>query len=270
MEVKRLRTPKLILIVFIYFVVTSAASLLLGLLQPALGIPDEVIEVTQFGPTLGVLAILLFFRHEHGIRVSIGLDFQMFVLRRILYVVVLVIAVFALAVLYYRMNGINIDFTSPAGLSHSFWLIVVFQFIGAAGEEFGWRCFLQPTLQGKIGVLPASILVGVLWGVWHVGVFAEGWAYALLFILSAVSISVILGQLLKQARKNNLVIATVFHALTNLGLLLFFDEENGDIVAMGTIAWVFFIVAVVVVIIQSLWNASQKTSHLKLPGDKNL
>lgn len=38
---------------------------------------------------------------------------------------------------------------------------------GSIGEEFGWRGFAQPRLQKRLGALKASLLVGLVWGTFH-------------------------------------------------------------------------------------------------------
>ena len=38
---------------------------------------------------------------------------------------------------------------------------------GTFGEEFGWRGFAQPRLQKLCGALQASILIGLVWGTFH-------------------------------------------------------------------------------------------------------
>ncbi len=35
------------------------------------------------------------------------------------------------------------------------------------GEEYGWRAFLQPLLQKRFGAKRGVVLLGVLWGFWH-------------------------------------------------------------------------------------------------------
>ena len=35
------------------------------------------------------------------------------------------------------------------------------------GEEYGWRYFLQPRLQNRFGMRGGVLLLGVLWGLWH-------------------------------------------------------------------------------------------------------
>ncbi len=39
------------------------------------------------------------------------------------------------------------------------------------GEEYGWRGFLQSRLQNKFGKRIGVLLVGVIWGLWHVNVW---------------------------------------------------------------------------------------------------
>lgn len=35
------------------------------------------------------------------------------------------------------------------------------------GEEYGWRYFLQTAMQERIGKRKGVIVVGLLWGIWH-------------------------------------------------------------------------------------------------------
>ncbi|MFS0702955.1 CPBP family intramembrane glutamic endopeptidase [Cellulomonas sp. 179-A 9B4 NHS] len=42
-------------------------------------------------------------------------------------------------------------------------------------EEPGWRDFALPRVQRRIGGLGAALVVGVLWGVWHLPLFLTSW-----------------------------------------------------------------------------------------------
>jgi membrane protease YdiL (CAAX protease family) len=42
---------------------------------------------------------------------------------------------------------------------------------GPIAEEFGWRGFALPRLQSSIGAAWAAIVIGIIWGVWHLPFF---------------------------------------------------------------------------------------------------
>lgn len=42
-----------------------------------------------------------------------------------------------------------------------------FAFLPFLGEEYGWRYFLQPILQKKYGMIQGVLILGFLWGIWH-------------------------------------------------------------------------------------------------------
>lgn len=45
--------------------------------------------------------------------------------------------------------------------------LLCFQFVPFLGEEYGWRFYLQPIMQKKFGTVKGVILLGILWGIWH-------------------------------------------------------------------------------------------------------
>ncbi|MEV5874330.1 CPBP family intramembrane glutamic endopeptidase [Streptomyces sp. NPDC052101] len=208
----------------VYLTVAFLAAGALGALQPATGIPTEVVQLTQFGPALAVAVAALLW--PVGTRALVRGPRA-----RPTPAWPLLAAPFPIILLsagpYALLTGAP-HATDPRTLHHSFLLIALAQLVGACGEEIGWRCFLQPLLRTRFGPLTASVTVGAVWGLWHVQVLTEAPAYAAGFLLATIAMSVVLGLALEETGGlARLLLAGAFHALVNLGMLLFMDEETG-------------------------------------------
>ncbi|WP_370416134.1 lysostaphin resistance A-like protein [Streptomyces fradiae] len=210
----------------VFLAVAFVAAGLLGAVQPATGVPAEVVQLTQFGPAAGVLAVALLWPGRIRDRLAGTLPARGGRARGLGLLLTAPLIIGLAAGAYALWTG-GPGFTDPRSLAHPFALVVAAQLVGACGEEIGWRCFLQPLLGARFGPWVASVLVGAVWGVWHVGVFAETPAYAAGFLVATVAMSVVLGLGLERIRANRLLLAGGFHTLVNLGMLLFMDEESG-------------------------------------------
>ncbi|MEU9112463.1 CPBP family intramembrane glutamic endopeptidase [Streptomyces sp. NPDC048483] len=210
----------------LFLAVAFLAAGALGALQPATRIPGEVIQLTQFGPALGVGAAALLWPGRVRELLAGPVPGRSGQGMLLLVTAPLIIALSAGA--YAALTG---D-ARPTRPGAPFVVIAVAQLIGACGEEIGWRCFLQPLVRTRFGPLAASVAVGAAWGVWHVQVFAQHPVYAGAFVMAAVSMSVVMGCALDGVRASRLPLAAGFHALINLGMLLFMDEESGAVLPM--------------------------------------
>ncbi len=67
--------------------------------------------------------------------------------------------------------------TAPQFPALQRWPLVLINFVavlllgGPLGEEFGWRGFALPLLQQRLSVGWASLVLGSVWGVWHLPLF---------------------------------------------------------------------------------------------------
>lgn len=105
--------------------------------------------------------------------------------------------------------------------------------IGGGQEEFGWRGYAQEPLQKRLGVIPASLLIGVVWGIWHLPLWimpGDGHStYPFIaFLIMTTSISVIYGWLYKVSDQK-LSAVIIFHAMSNTAapLLPFLHMQEG-------------------------------------------
>ncbi len=95
---------------------------------------------------------------------------------------------------------------------------------GAMGEELGWRGFLLARLQLRFNALSSSLIVGVIWVLWHLPLwFLPGYGWEMVpywaFILSAISASILFTWVLKNTG-GSLVMASIIHLMMNFGMSL--------------------------------------------------
>ncbi|MBN1196806.1 MAG: CPBP family intramembrane metalloprotease [Candidatus Aminicenantes bacterium] len=82
-------------------------------------------------------------------------------------------------------------------------------------EEFGWRGFALPLMQRRMAPIWAALLLGVIWGIWHMPAFLlsgtqqSAWSF-LPFFSGTVTISVIMTALFNASR-GSILLAAFFH-----------------------------------------------------------
>src|SRR5215204_3923135 len=181
---------------------------------------------TMLTPMIAALFMRLFVSKER-VKGSLGL------LRSpIYYLAALVIpAVFVTAVVLITTQAVVIPGGAPLGefrwseasgfvylmLMLSALPITLFTF----GEEYGWRGYLLPRLL-PLGEIKASLLVGVIWGVWHLPLLLAGlnypgvniWLAIIVFTFVTVALSFTYTWFFV-ASSGSVLVAAVYHASTN-------------------------------------------------------
>jgi len=134
------------------------------------------IIIGGFGPFLSAVIVTLIADGRDGFRkwrkqvfkVRVGAKF---------YILVFLFPIIYAALsysLYLLMGGTPADFSNvPPWYLYPLSLVFVF-FLGGGQEEPGWRGFALPRLLSKYSPFISSIIVGVIWAVWHIPLFFVG------------------------------------------------------------------------------------------------
>jgi membrane protease YdiL (CAAX protease family) len=138
-------------------------------------------------------------------------------------------------------------------------------FIGPI-EEFGWRGVALPLLQRRFAPFWASLILGGIWGVWHVPAFLlsgtpqSAWSFGPFFI-GVVALSVILTPMFNAAR-GSLLIAVLYHFQMNNPLWP--DAQPWDTL-------MFAIAAVIVVLLnrRQMFQRGDGMTDVLMPKDNH-
>ncbi len=229
---------EIIIKITVFMVLTLAFSIILALLQELLAIDYRYLTLPQWGPGIAALILSVTLYKKALFQ---GNDLKQLPLIRLLLCVVLPIGLMGLSFLISQMfdliseNSIQIEFSI-------LYLVIPGSLFGALGEALGWRKFLQSSLNKVFYHVQSSIIVGVLWGLWHIGNYSNGPIYMGLFLIFTISASLMLSLLIRQYHYN-VLIATLFHLSINMGFYIFFRAYLSDISMMFVNALIWVIAA---------------------------
>jgi membrane protease YdiL (CAAX protease family) len=188
----------------IFFLMTFIFTWLLWFLIFALHLSSGVgyipFLVGAAGPSLMAFAISAIIGGKQGI-VDLGRRIFLWRVGFAWYLFALLfpaLIAFAAIGLHLLLGGASPSF---ALLSKEWYLIPIALIIGTIiggplEEEFGWRGFAIVHLQKRYNALVASLIVGILWGIWHLPTFLIPWSSQhnlplVLFLLHDIALSVI-------------------------------------------------------------------------------
>ena len=127
----------------------------------------------------------------------------------------------------YKQNNIP----DPA-YNFVFYFILILP-LSALWEEIGWRGFLLPALQKKYTPLKASLLIGFVWGLWHLPVYLainpygdKTIVYFLFMFIGCFALSII-ETWLYNSTKGSLLICILFHNAINTSAAYFYGNLPG-------------------------------------------
>ncbi len=108
-----------------------------------------------------------------------------------------------------------------AGIGH--WMLFPAMLLGGVLlgglEEIGWRGYLLPRLQSRIGPIAASVVIGLVWSLWHAPLFlltstSQASMSPTWFTLHAVALSLVLTWIYNGSG-GSVLLAVLFHGVVN-------------------------------------------------------
>ncbi len=141
--------------------------------------------------------------------------------------------------------------SDPFSIIFYFFMVLLFQ--GPLQEEFGWRGYALDRLQARFNALNSSIILGVIWGLWHIPYFWIGeeaiYTYTILpFILSTILITILITWLYNNTG-GSLLVALILHTMFNYSAQIFpvLETQQG-----GFFYLILFIATVIAVV--AIWG----------------
>jgi membrane protease YdiL (CAAX protease family) len=139
------------------------------------------------------------------------------------------------------------------------WLIVAINFVlvlligGPLGEEFGWRGFALQSLEARFSPLWASLILGIIWTVWHLPLFfiSDSAQHSLpfgMYALLTIPLTLLITWVYHSSG-DSLLLVMLFHSAVNTwsGPLMISPEAAGSIRPLVLVVILTWIVALLVV-----------------------
>jgi uncharacterized protein len=192
------------------------------LLNHALPVEPFQILGALAGPTLAAVVVIAMTAGKAGL----GTFFKRYVQWRaglIWWLIVLFGALLALTIVAALFVGPSVisEFINNIGLILPTYLIalVVGVILGPLWEEPGWRGFALPRLQAQFGPLVGTLILGVLWALWHIPGYLGGWMGAGLpvLIVSSVAFSMIMTWVYNNTR-GSILLMILLHSSSNAAI----------------------------------------------------
>ena len=213
-----------------------------------------IIILGGFGPFLSAIIVTLIADGRDGFRewrkrifkFRIGAKFYILVL---LYPIIYVALSYGL---YLLMGGTPGDFASvPPWYLYPLTLVFVF-FLGGGQEEPGWRGFALPRLLSKYSPFIASIIIGVIWAVWHIPLFfVAGSSQAGLpfewYLPNVIGMAIVF-TLLYLKTSGSVLPAMVLHAGIN-SAFTWFPTESGILPSYAYVTIVGWILVILLIMV---------------------
>ena len=211
---------------FIGFLASTMILIIAAFVSVAFPSPEWMILGQYPILILSIVCLILLLIEKKEIRAAYGLKFSgkkgakswFYVL---LFLVLYIVRLLITCLVEGQMDMFVNIFTNPMIYIGMFSLVIVFflSFTAFFGEEYGWRFFLQPLLQKRFGLKGGVLILGILWGLWHlpINIFfysPDTWMISVILqIVTCISLAIFFGY--GYMKTENIWVPVIMHFINN-------------------------------------------------------
>ncbi|HSM72251.1 MAG TPA: type II CAAX endopeptidase family protein [Anaerolineales bacterium] len=244
-------------------------------------LPSATMQLGVLNTTLAVIVLVVVEGRKGGLRelLSRFLIWRVGIQWWVCALLFVIIPSVAALYLFNLLGGPRVDWSGLPPLYTVVPTFVSLTIVAGIGEEIGWRGFLLPRLQTRHNALVSSLIVGVIWAIWHIPMFfikgntQYDWASqagllpAILgFSVFAIAYSIQFTWVFNNTRGSLLLAAVMHGALNTWGGYI--DVYRGHFGGILTFFLVSAPVSIIIVLLAGATNLSRtyKRNMLELEG----
>lgn len=144
------------------------------------------------------------------------------------------------------------------------------------GEEIGWRGFALPSMLTRFGALKASLLLGLIWGLWHmpsdyIAYSSYGWLFIPMFLLlgpvAMTAHSIIMTFIFTKTNGSVLLMVLYHYTITMSGILspsFAYNGQADDVLKTLISVTVIAVGALAIVLLSKTFRQDASFIHRKI------
>jgi len=236
-------------------------------------LPLPLLVVMGYMPTLAAILVAGWTKGREGIQVLLrkllivraGLRWYLFAIFGMAGVYALSIGLYNLLHLDAGLSLFSVRLPQAPAWQVALTIVPMFIVIGIVnGEELAWRGYAMPRLQARYNALTASIIMGLIWSLFHLPLFftvtgsSQSGMSFWSFTISTVCLSILFTWMLNNTR-GSVFLAYLFHAAQNTWSQVFnIDHSHGG----DYVPWILLALALIVVIKNGAENFSHDNARI--------
>lgn len=234
-------------------------------------LPEQADQIGAFSSSLAAVVLAAIEGRKGGVRELLGrlliwrVGIQWWVFALLFTIIPSVAALY----LFNLLGGPAVDWSGLKPLSSVVPMFIMLTIFAGIAEEFGWRGYAIPRLQARHNALASSLIVGLIWGIWHIPLFLTqgttqsrwladaGWIPAVLgYTVFCMAWSIQYTWVFNNT-KGSVLLAAVMHGAGNVWLGGYIDVYRGHFGGVLAFTAVMAIVSIIIVFIAGPTNLSR-------------